>query len=516
MATGDEPILQTDDIQGSILPGFAKDIQTLLGFRIGQPGPARRWLVDIASSHLTSSEKVARYRDRNRRRYVRDEGSRPDDPDQLAVWCNLGLSHDGLGALGLLTDDDDFFDEAFRAGLAQRSGLLGDPADSGSPWHPGRWVVGGPGNPVHVLVIVAGDTRELVEDAARRLTTAAESHGLQRCWQETAGVPELRSREHFGFADGISQPGVRGRFAHDPGRPVTRRRLQQQPDHDGPELAAPGVPLVWPGSFVFGYAAQHPTNLTAPGETSVPGPSWCPANGSFLVFRRLRQDVAAFNAFLKRAARKHKLDAEQLGALVVGRWRNGAPLARYADAGAAAGGDTDSFNDFDFMNEKAPDPLGLRCPNAAHIRKANPRATHTERGGMEDTLTRRILRRGLPYGKLLRGGVVQDDGVDRGLHFLCYQTSISDQFEFLMRAWFGSPVFPAGGGFDLLVGQRGGRPRSCLLPTPSGDIMEIELRRPLVVPTGGEYFFVPPISALRGLADQRGRPATATRSPGPG
>ena len=68
---------------------------------------------------------------------------------------------------------------------------------------------------------------------------------------------------------------------------------------DGPEFddyrtrfAGPGRPLVWPGHFLFEYLRQmrdQPEELLLSSEP--PGPSWA-KNGSFLVYRRLAQDVA--------------------------------------------------------------------------------------------------------------------------------------------------------------------------------------------------------------------------------
>jgi hypothetical protein len=83
------------------------------------------------------------------------------------------------------------------------------------------------------------------------------------------------------------------------------------------------------------------------------------------------------------------------------------------------------------------DPLGLICPHAAHIRKVNPRDQDSDLGDQFDTLIRRVLRRGVPYGPTIQDPVT-DDGVDRGLHFLFYQTSIEQQFEVPQQNWANS------------------------------------------------------------------------------
>ena len=186
----------------------------------------------------------------------------------------------------------------------------------------------------------------------------------------------------------------------------------------------------------------------------------------------------------------------------------------------ALGGDRYAANHFDFTNRLRPalldvqhdsdafpdgvaDPLGNVCPNSAHIRKVNPRTGYTEQGGLEDTLARRILRRGIPYGPAVHDldNMTDAEGrQDRGLLFICYQTSIVRQFEFLISEWSNSPSAPRGGGLDLLVGQRGDLPRSCFLVGPDGGPVEVTARERWVVPTGGGYFFIPSVHGLHALA----------------
>jgi deferrochelatase/peroxidase EfeB len=111
-------------------------------------------------------------------------------------------------------------------------------------------------------------------------------------------------------------------------------------------------------------------------------------------------------------------------------------------------------------------------------------------------LTRRILRRGIPYGPSLTNPLI-DDGVDRGLHFLCYQTSITEQFELLQTDWANNFNNPKPGGIDLIIGQTPGQPRQFELDTASGGSNTFPAPQQFVVATGGGYFFAPSISALR-------------------
>ena len=113
----------------------------------------------------------------------------------------------------------------------------------------------------------------------------------------------------------------------------------------------PGQDLLWPGAFIFGYPGQNRNSVARPGARREAGPSWGD-DGSFLVFRRLRQDVPAFRTFVHDNARARSLSDELLGAKLVGRWRSGAPILRAATADVPALGDDDCANNhFEFRSD---------------------------------------------------------------------------------------------------------------------------------------------------------------------
>jgi Dyp-type peroxidase family len=223
------------------------------------------------------------------------------------------------------------------------------------------------------------------------------------------------------------------------------------------------------------------------------------------VFRRLSQDVAGFRQFMSEAAREQGVSEELIGAKLVGRYKSGAPLeltgAQATDPGTAdAALLTDAkINDFEYGD----DPDGAVVPLGSHIRKTYPRDEPTDEGGEEDTQTHRILRRGIPFGASLpEQARAAEAGAafpnDRGLLFLCYQTSIERQFEFIQRRWVNDPNFPKpGSGHDPVMSQVEKREPLAIPGTRTG---HVALMQRFVTTTGGEYFFQPSVSALRHLA----------------
>lgn len=353
--------------------------------------------------------------------------------------------------------------------------------------------------------------------------------------------------EHFGFRDGVSQVGVRGRLSEGPRHFLTRRWLDPA-DRRAREFARPGQPLVWPGQFVYGYPAGTHTDALAPGDDSDGGPSWT-VNGSMLVLRLLRQEVPAFNSFIADKSRRLRelgrsdMNEQRLAASLVGRWPDGTSLIRSPlgpDHDQAA--DMLAINNFTYASDLADssvcsdplvagealaaaavsevrtvagstsDPRGEVCPKFAHIRKVNPRDLPTdEPNGELGTRTFQMLRRGITWGTRFIDG--EDlEAADRGLIFMSYQANIKAQFEQLQIRWMNEAGPPETGqsgqsGHDLLVGQNNEGPRTAdLLPNEAhglpGVPMEAAAGRAWITPVGGDYFFVPALTTLRQLATE--------------
>ncbi|MEU4625780.1 Dyp-type peroxidase [Actinoplanes sp. NPDC023801] len=474
-----EPLLDLDDIQAHVLPGFGHEHQWLLGWRLpgDEPaGAARALLAELAGRITPARRGLA---DRAARRAVRRGrtarsrlSGRPATAVALSARTLRMLGHDELATI----------DEAFTAGMARR-GYLRDPP-------PGDWTVGGPGREIDILVMTAGEDLERLAAAVEEIRAAAVRARCEPV-HDQQGRRLPGDVEHFGFRDGISQPVLRGVVDADGTPLVERLPMPSMPDHRA--YAGPGDVLVWPGQFLFGLPRQSETDpvRSAPARRA-PGLA---RNGSLLVYRKLEQDVPGFRADTGRMAAGLGVDPDRLRAEMVGRWPDGRPLVRTDDA---TGAELNHFG-YDTAVPAIPggprgadaDPDGARCPLSAHIRKVNPRDQETDKGPPSATLTFAILRRGITYG-------VAGDG-DCGLLFLCYQTDLVSQFELLAQRWAGSPDRPRQGldnGVDLLIGRvrAGTARRARLLPG------EVSTFADYVIPRGGAYLFTPSLSALRVLA----------------
>ena len=113
------------------------------------------------------------------------------------------------------------------------------------------------------------------------------------------------------------------------------------------------------------------------------------------------------------------------------------------------------------------------------------------------TLEHRILRRGIPYGDDFDPNSTASAGADRGLQFLCYQSSIVRGFQFLMMQWANSDSFPLGRGHDIIIGQVAGGPRQATLVAPDGTPLTIPFTAPVVTTTGAAYLFSPSRTSLQ-------------------
>jgi Dyp-type peroxidase family len=504
--------LNLDQIQGNSIGGFNKDFQTNLFLKFTNATAGRTWIKEISDEvAVSSSAEVLKFNNQ----FSALRAQNVSRPEQLisAVWVNLALSFQGLTALNLKAADLAAFPQAFRDGMAQRKAELGDVGSS----DPSNWVV--PFNhpsDIHAVLLVAADHSHALHQKFRSITeTAAFTAGVEILLIQP-GMTRLDSpgHEHFGFKDGISQPGIRG--VDPPDDPVGN--LNQ---------GHPGQDLLWPGEFIIGYATQIATAKAGvdgpnpdPGPDSPASPAWT-VDGSYLVFRRLRQFVAEFESHVSELAQTLGWSTELTGAKLVGRYKSGAPIEQRKfqpgpytppstdpgdpDHGNPGLGNNNSLNNnFEFRN----DPQGAFCPLASHIRKAYPRDEVTPTGlenSESSTQKRRLLRRGIPYSPAFIAHDPASAQIDRGLLFFCYQSDIQNQFEFVQRAWVNNADFPPN---PPGTADRPGAPGEdpIIAQSPNGPMLIDPAKGPVdvhhfVTTTGGEYFFSPSIRALRGIGD---------------
>ncbi len=227
----------------------------------------------------------------------------------------------------------------------------------------------------------------------------------------------------------------------------------------------------------------------------MPTPEVLGRNGTYVVFRKLHTKVAAYRSYLRTRAQSRQ-EEDLLGAKMVGRWQSGAPLAITPDQDdPELGSDPRRNNDFGF----ADDPRGFKCPVGAHARRANPRDALDQEGSV-DVRLHRMIRRGTSYGPMLPDGVIEDDGIDRGIVFVFAGAHLKRQFEFVKTQWLNDGIFiGAPLESDPLVGPHG--------DSSSFTIPQRPIRRrlqdlpPFVVTRGGEYCFAPSLRALQWLAE---------------
>jgi len=476
-----------DDMQGLLRFGYKHHTEAVFVLlRVRDAVAARAWLATAPVADAVATDRL------------------PETVLQLA------LSAPGLQALGVPDRLLNGFAPEFVGGLgtdphrARRLGDIGANAPAG-------WAWGGPGQAPHVLALLYALPGRL----------AAFQQALQQQWSagfellQALPTSDLDGVEPFGFVDGISQPSVDWQRA----RPV----------EDKDRLDYTNLSCL--GEFVLGYPNEYgryterpllTATSTLPSAEEVPQSADLGRNGSYLVLRSLRQDVAGFWRFVKQQAGGDGAAAQQLAEAMVGRTMAGEPLAASTAVIEGVAADEQAANGFTY----AADPFGNRCPLGAHVRRSNPRNADLPGGaatGLLARLTRvlgfdaaglrrdivastrfhRLLRRGREYGPPPQSASAD---ADRGLHFICLCADIARQFEFVQGAWLMGPTFDGlPHESDPLLGHREPGPGGIAtdgfsMPQAEGAGRCLQGLPRFVTVTGGGYFFLPGLRALRYLA----------------
>jgi len=459
-------MLERRDIQGLVLSGYASTPRArCFVIRFTTDG-AKPWLSRIYPRVTTGTWREHRARAR----------------------VNVALTVTGLRALGLSDDSLATFPREFVQGMAdpERSLVLGDVGAQA----PERWEFGGNDRTRAdaVLLTYAVDDAELDELSAE-LEEDFERFGIEAS-EEDSYLPDDR-HEHFGFRDGISNV-----------RLATGLPLRNKNPFD---LRVP------PGEFLLGHLNAYGRFSESPQAPIREGTRRMPRltdahrsmalgeNGSFLVLRKLAQDVAGFRSYVAREGNAvfsgDPQAAERFASLLVGRTQDGAPLAR--DPAHERG--TSDLNRFGYREGER---LTARCPFGAHIRRANPRdgLGDDPAESLAHVRGHRLIRRGRLFGPPLAAGAA-DDRQARGILFLALCANLRRQFEFVQETWLNGTKFsgltherdPLVGSGTPLAGEDGGETFSL---QGEGIRRSCSLER-FVTMRGGAYLFLP---GLRGLA----------------
>lgn len=469
--------LDFDDIQGLVRFGFGGMHRACFYLvRIKDVVAARSWL---AAAHVTTARTL-------------------DPPPETAL--QVAFTYDGLKSLGVPREAVDDFAPEFCSGMAgdeSRSRRLGDMGAN----HPDKWLWGGPSRTPHLAIMMYGKEGAMEQ-------CEAEFKGPS--WDVAFEVMErltttyLGEVEPFGFVDGISQPTIDWEG---------KRKIK------GDQFTYSNVVSL--GEFLLGYSNEYneytdrplldPTSRGASellAALDQPNKKDLSRNGTYMVMRQLEQDVRGFWEYVDKTAASNPVERRRLAAAMVGREMNGTPLVPLQNTPIDGTGNDEkdrAYNQFTYDS----DPDGVRCPFGAHIRRANPRNADFPnrvkgrishliqtlgfgRKGLRDDLmspTRfhRLIRRGREYG----------DDSSQGLHFICLNSNIARQFEFVQGAWLMSTKFNGlSDESDPLLGLTPtfSRPRENGLRERCNDLPQF------VTVRGGGYFFLPSLRALRYFA----------------
>lgn len=509
--------LELTDIQGNVLRAYGRfgyPVARYVFFNIRDSRKGRAF-VDAISKRVTTAVEW---------------GDGPGQIKQPDWTLNIAFAYQALKELGVPRSSLIGFSPEFISGMKDRRDILGDDGPS-SPehWDP-IWCSNRVerDKDIHIFISLNARLPQFLLEAYQWLLGEVDKtgggvvqldghrgdNGEILPYQDSRIVMENgqpTAKEHFGYTDGISDPVFEG-VPYDVDRLPGRGK--QMPNGQWAPLAT--------GEFILGHideAHEYPP---------APEPVLLSRNGTYMVYRKLHENVGTFEAYLEEHGSKYPGGKELLAAKFVGRWRdNGAPLVSAPDAAAKAKFDADfaaadaktkdkMLSDFTYDNDMS----GGKCPFSAHIRRINPRASlEMVRGdkpgamkiseGAFDTpgaLTnrRRLLRRGLPYGEVKDR--TRNDG-NHGIVIMMLNADINRQFEFVQQQWinYGND-FIAGNDKEIILGNHSVddklASKAVLQVEPdSNEAPYILPKIPRFVETrGGEYFFVPSMTALRMIA----------------
>ena len=217
-----------------------------------------------------------------------------------------------------------------------------------------------------------------------------------------------------------------------------------------------------------------------------------------MVYRKLHQNVATFRNYVEEQGRLYPGGKEKLASKFMGRWRDGTPVELSPDhPDPALVADDNRNTNFTYGNDLS----GQRCPIGAHIRRGNPRDAFGFNGELVNR--RRIMRRGMPYGKYVPEDQPVRDEDEHGIIFIALNASLFRQFEFIQQQWieYGNDLHQ-GNDKDPVIGNHEGKGKFVVQGTadPQNPPLLCAHEPNFVELRGGDYFFVPSLTALQMMA----------------
>jgi Dyp-type peroxidase family len=451
--------LDPTDIQGFVLRGYTFPVARYLLLQIV---PARgREFIGKLIRQITTGERW--------------------DQAKPRTTVNVAFTYRGLKKLDLPEPSLQSFPCEFVQGMKERGAILSDTGlNSPDHWEPiwrdesvDAW-----------LGIYAESLPELDRQCADLTNLMNATGGAVVIGSQDAGVlvidGKITTKEHFGYTDGFGNPDYVG---------VVR---DTQPGQGKLMPNGSWAPLAT-GELLLGYADEA-------GELPVaPIPHLLANNSTFMVYRKMHQNVATFRKYLNEKGKLYSGGKEKLASKFIGRFRDGTPIEVSPDKCDPAVVANKQLN----VNFKYGGDLdGVRCPIGAHVRRTNPRDAFGFDGKLVNR--RRISRRGMPYGPYTPEEQPVSDTDEHGLIFMVMNASIFRQFEFVQQQWieYGNDA-RQGNDKDMLMGNHGGVGKFMIQGTadPANPPFVCGGLQNFVELRGGDYFWVPSITALRMIAD---------------
>ncbi|WP_052055973.1 hypothetical protein [Myxosarcina sp. GI1] len=434
---GDDPAYEQifKDLQGGIIKNYGRKyfLYIFVRFAKNRVSEVKEWIREEISSSITSTwkqlEDTKKYREKKQ-----------DNPSYAGELCrNFFLSYQGYYALEFNpakpnNEEAKINDTLFNSGMNQdwenKYRLKMPPEPPNDYWYnpPEKWDFGGKkgkdDNWVDALILLAHDDLSELKQEAETIIARWEKLELGKVVACEAGYV-LRNENRqaigpFGFADGISQPlFLKGDYE--------RYQKSHSISQWNPFASLNLVLVKDPFSESYSY-------------------------GSYCVFQKLETNYELFEKKVGELAETLGSDRKRASALVVGRFKNGTPIALSDRPNKE--GDRHSFN-------YADDPNGSKCPLHAHIRQVNPRKHEDNADLAKSRKKKRIFRAGITYfddpttqqasdlssiqqclnkldylnNKVSKQSLTDNVKSISGLLFVCFQSNILFQFSELQRTW---------------------------------------------------------------------------------